>query len=88
MSPPMKEGELATNRAGTAPSGTQAGDTYLITAARLGSPDAFYELLLEAHQGLTTEQSQAFNARLILLLANHIGSPPVLREALAAARDA
>ncbi|SFM34001.1 DUF2783 domain-containing protein [Variovorax sp. OV329] len=61
---------------------------HLITDAHLESPDDFYEALIEAHQGLSTEQSHALNARLVLLLANHIGALPVLREALAAAREA
>ena len=50
--------------------------------------DDFYEALIEAHNGLTDEQSEAFNARLVLLLANHIGDLRVLREALAAAKTA
>ena len=45
------------------------------------------EHLIEAHNGLTDEQSEALNARLILLLANHIGDLKVLREALSAARQ-
>ena len=48
--------------------------------------DDFYELLIEAHRDLPDEESAALNARLILLLANHIGDIGVLREALAAAR--
>jgi hypothetical protein len=48
--------------------------------------DDFYEALIEAHNGLTDEQSEALNARLILLLANHIGDLRVLREALHAAK--
>ena len=62
--------------------------SHLITDAHLESPDDFYEALIDAHQGLDTEQSHALNARLVLLLANHIGALPVLREALAAAREA
>jgi len=58
----------------------------LVTTPNLESPDDFYEALIDAHQGLTDEQSHALNARLVLLLANHIGALPVLREALAAAR--
>lgn len=54
----------------------------------LSFPDEFYEALIEAHSELDLEQSHAFNARLILLLANHIGSVEVLREALQAAREA
>ena len=50
--------------------------------------DDFYEALIEAHNGLTDEQSEALNARLVLLLANHIGDLRVLREALAAAKNA
>lgn len=48
--------------------------------------DDFYELLVEAHRGLSDEQSRLVNARLVLLLANHIGDLRVLREALTAAR--
>jgi hypothetical protein len=47
--------------------------------------DEFYEQLINAHDGLSDEQSEALNARLILLLANHIGDLRVLREALQAA---
>jgi predicted LPLAT superfamily acyltransferase len=58
----------------------------LVTTPNLSAPDDFYEALIEVHKDLSQEQSQALNARLILLLANHIGSVEVLREALAAAR--
>ncbi len=58
----------------------------LITTPNLDAPDDFYEALIEAHQGLSTEQSHALNARLVLVLANHIGSLAVLREAFAAAQ--
>ena len=50
--------------------------------------DDFYEALIDAHNGLSDEQSEALNARLILLLANHIGDLRVLREALTAAKSA
>jgi hypothetical protein len=49
--------------------------------------DAFYQLLIDTHRDLTDEQSRLVNARLILLLANHIGDLRVLREAMAAARE-
>lgn len=49
-------------------------------------PDGFYDELLAAHQDLSKAQSDAFNARLILVLANHIGDRDVLRAALAAAK--
>ena len=58
----------------------------LITNPNLSAPDDFYEALINAHQDLSLEQSQAFNARLVLLLANHIGSLPVLQQALQAAK--
>ncbi len=48
--------------------------------------DDFYEQLITTHQGLSDEQSRLVNARLVLLLANHIGDLGVLRQALAAAR--
>lgn len=44
--------------------------------------DAFYELLIDAHQGLDDASSQMLNARLVLVLANHIGDLDVLRQAL------
>ena len=49
--------------------------------------DDFYELLINAHRDLSDEQSELLNARLILLLANHIGDIGTLREALAVARE-
>ncbi len=52
----------------------------------IADPDGFYDELLAAHQDLTKEQSDAFNARLILVLANHVGDQEVLRSALVAAK--
>ncbi len=49
--------------------------------------DAFYAALIDAHRGLSDEQSTALNARLVLLLANHIGDAAVLRDALEKARQ-
>ena len=48
--------------------------------------DDFYEQLIDTHRGLSDEQSRLLNARLVLLLANHIGDLDVLAQALAAAR--
>jgi hypothetical protein len=48
--------------------------------------DDFYEMLMNVHDGLDDTQSRLVNARLILLLANHVGDLAVLRQALAAAR--
>jgi len=47
--------------------------------------DAFYEQLLQAHEGLTREQSELLNARLIILLANQVGDARVLKECIEAA---
>jgi hypothetical protein len=52
----------------------------------IADADAFYEHLIETHSGLTDEQSQLVNAKLVLLLANHIGDAEVLEEALNLAR--
>ena len=60
----------------------------LVTAPHLEAADDFYEALIDSHRDLTAEQSHALNARLVLLLANHIGSQDVLKQALAAARGA
>jgi Protein of unknown function (DUF2783) len=51
-----------------------------------GQGDDFYEALIRAHDGLSDAESHALNARLVLILANHIGDLRVLREALAQAR--
>lgn len=48
--------------------------------------DDFYQALIDAHRDLDAAQSEKLNARLILLLANHVGELAVLREAIAAAR--
>lgn len=53
----------------------------------LARPDDVYNAIVDAHRDLTDEQCRAFDARLILLLANHVGDEDVLREALAAARQ-
>lgn len=58
---------------------------HLNTEPALDQPDDFYEALIAAHCGLSEEQSAQLNCRLILLMANHIGRPQVLQEALALA---
>ncbi|MDG1471053.1 MAG: DUF2783 domain-containing protein [Ascidiaceihabitans sp.] len=50
------------------------------------NPDEFYDELIRAHEGLTKDQSDAYNARLILVLCNEIGDRDVLRAALEAAK--
>lgn len=48
--------------------------------------DDFYQMLIDTHRGLSDEQSAMLNAKLILILSNHIGDLAVLREAMALAR--
>jgi len=59
----------------------------LNTEANLPAPDDFYERLIATHRGLSDAESALVNAKLILLLANHIGDPDVLAQAMAAACD-
>lgn len=60
--------------------------TDLVTDPNIPDPDGFYAELLEAHDGLSDDDSVALNARLVLILANHIGDRRVLTQAFAAAR--
>jgi hypothetical protein len=53
----------------------------------LKDPDGLYAAILDAHADLSQSESMALNARLVLLLANHIGDETVVREALALARQ-
>lgn len=62
--------------------------TALRTDPRLANPDGFYAALMEAHRGLDDAASRRLDARLVILLANHIGDEAVLREAVALARAA
>lgn len=48
--------------------------------------DDVYQMLIDAHEGLSKAQSDAFNARLILTLMNHIGDADVIAQALAVAK--
>lgn len=58
----------------------------LITQPHLDAPDEFYEALIDTHRDLSAADSHALNARLVLLLANHIGRLDVLKAALQSAR--
>ncbi len=59
--------------------------TALVTENRLADPDAAFRLLVEAHRPLSEAESADLNARLVLILANHIGDQAVLAAALALA---
>lgn len=53
----------------------------------LERPDEVYDVLMRTFDGLSDEQSELLMAKLILVLANHIGDAQVLHEALAVARE-
>jgi len=49
-------------------------------------PDDAFRAVVEAHRGLSDEQSADLDAALVLILANHIGDLDVLREAIVLAK--
>jgi hypothetical protein len=59
----------------------------LYTNPNFVKPDEIYARLISAHEGLTEQQSHAMNARLVLLLMNHVGDQEVIEEAILAARS-
>jgi hypothetical protein len=58
----------------------------LSTKTNFADPDAAYRLIVEAHRGISDEQSASLDAALVLILANHVGDLDVLREAIALAK--
>ena len=60
----------------------------LETQSRLPDPDQAYRMLIEAHRGLSDEESAALNSRLVLILANHLGDAQALAAAIALAKRA
>ena len=59
----------------------------LILEANLSNYDDVYEMIIDMHEGMTEEESQSTNSKLILILANHIGSSSVISQATKTARD-
>ncbi len=57
------------------------------TTPHFQDADLFYEQLLDAHTGLSREQSELLNARLILILANQIGTKDALAACIEAAKQ-
>jgi hypothetical protein len=55
---------------------------------RLADPDGFYQALMDAHRGLDAAASRRLDAKLVLILANHVGDAGVLAEALRIASGA
>ena len=60
----------------------------LSTSSNFAKPDDAFRAVVEAHRGLSDEQSADLDAALVLILANHIGDLDVLREAIALAQAA
>jgi hypothetical protein len=58
----------------------------LSTSSNFAKPDDAFRAIVEAHQGLSDEESADLDAALVLILANHIGDLDVLREAIAVAK--
>ncbi|MBJ6123869.1 DUF2783 domain-containing protein [Microvirga splendida] len=59
----------------------------LVVESRFADPDRAYRALIEAHRGLSDEDSATLNSRLVLILANHIGDHAVLQDAIALAKQ-
>ena len=57
----------------------------LILTPNLADPDAFYDSLIKLHEGRSEAESQRINAKLVLILANHLGDPEALAQAFALA---
>ena len=60
----------------------------LKTTPNIDNPDGFYEELLKLHEGMSEADSHALNARLVLILANHIGARDILTQAMKLAKEA
>jgi Protein of unknown function (DUF2783) len=59
----------------------------LETDSRFPDPDLAYRALIEAHRGLSDEESAVLNTRLVLILANQVGDLQVLEAAIALAKS-
>ena len=62
--------------------------TQLDTSRRFADPDSAYRALIDAHRGLSDEESAVLNTRMVLLLANHIGDPQIIAQAISLAASA
>lgn len=59
----------------------------LVTDSNFADQDRAYTAIIDAHRDLDDAASHAFNARLVLILANHVGDEDVLAEAIELARQ-
>ena len=57
----------------------------LSTTPNLRDPDGVFEALMNAHRDLPPEASRRLDAKLVLLLANHIGDAEIVKQAIALA---
>jgi len=53
----------------------------------IARPDDFYQELIDMQRDLSEDEAQLMNAKLILILSNHIGDGETLSEAMRLARD-
>ena len=58
----------------------------LSTRSNFERPDDAFRAVVEAHRGLSDQESADLDAALVLVLANHIGDIEVLKEAIALAK--
>lgn len=84
----MNNSDNSLDREPTSSAAYTQAESDLILSPNIPDGDGFYDELLLAHEGLTKDDSDAFNARLILLLCNHIGDRHIIRQALKAAAPA
>jgi hypothetical protein len=84
---PEQQGGLIGHAGGERGTAMSGNESDLTLEPNLVAPDDFYQDLIDAHRDLSESQSSLLNAKLILLLANHIGDARVLRAAIAAARE-
>ena len=61
-------------------------DDHLAQINTISDPDGFYEDLIQAHDGLSANQSRQLNSRIILLIANQIADNRKLKELITLAR--
>src|SRR4029077_15811407 len=81
-----RRGRRSPRRCRARPDLTEVLDMALSTSSNFAKPDDAFRAIVEAHRGLSDEQSADFDAALVLILANHIGDIEVLREAIVLAK--
>ena len=82
----IRPGRRSTPRWRAPPASTEVSSWRYRPASNFANPDDAFRAIVEAHRGLSDEQSAELDAALVLILANHIGDLDVLREAIALAK--